>query len=60
MNTKLTFNKCLKTLKGGKHIRFGNKRIIPYMFGMHINKDNKVTKAIRKKYRGKTPNITKY
>jgi hypothetical protein len=45
-------------LKGGKHIRFGNKRIIPYMFGMHIDKDNKVTEAIRRKHRGKTPNIT--
>jgi hypothetical protein len=47
-------------MKNGKHIRFGNKRVIPYMFGMHINKYNKVTKTIRRKHRGRTLNITKY
>jgi hypothetical protein len=30
-----------------KHIRFFNKRIIPYMFCMCIDKDNKVKKTIR-------------
>jgi hypothetical protein len=35
-------------MKNRKHIRFYNKRVIPYMFGMRINKDNKVTKTIRK------------
>ena len=47
-------------MKDGKHIRFGNKRIIPYMFGMRIDKYNKVMEAIRRKHWGRTPNITKY
>ena len=56
---KLTLNKSLKTLKNGKDIRFRNKWIIPYMFGMRIDKNNKIAEAIRRKHRGKTPNITK-
>jgi len=47
-------------MKDEKHIRFGNNRIIPYMFGMRIDKYNKVTEAIKIKYRGRTPNIIKY
>jgi len=57
---KLTFNKHLKTLEYRKHIEFYNKRIIPYIFCMHIDKNNKVTKTIREKHRSKAPNITKY
>jgi hypothetical protein len=38
-------------MKDGKHIRFGNKRIIPYMYGMRIDKYNKVTESIRRKHR---------
>jgi hypothetical protein len=40
-------------LKSGKDIRFHNKRIIPYMFGMHINKNNKIAEAIRRKHRSR-------
>ena len=57
---KLMLNKCLKTLKSGKDIRFHNKWIIPYMFGMRINKNNKIVEAIRRKHRSRTPNIIKY
>jgi len=35
---KLTFNKHLKTLEYRKHIGFCNKRIIPYIFCMRIDR----------------------
>jgi hypothetical protein len=57
---KPMLNKCLKTMKDRKHIRFGNKWIISYMFGMRINKYNKVTEAIKWKHKGINSNITKY
>jgi hypothetical protein len=31
-------------LKRGKYIKFRNKRIIPDIFNVRINKDNKITK----------------
>jgi hypothetical protein len=43
-----------------KHIGFYNKRIIPYIFYMHIDKNNKVMKTIRGKHGSRDPNITKY
>ena len=49
----------LKTMEGRKHIKFHNKRIIPYMFYMRIDKNNKVIKTIREKYKSEAPNITK-
>jgi hypothetical protein len=33
-------------MKNRVNIRLGNKRIIPYIFGISINKDNKITIAI--------------
>jgi hypothetical protein len=41
-------------MKDGKHIRFGNTEIIPYMFGMRIDKYNKIMEAIRRKHKGRT------
>jgi hypothetical protein len=35
----------LKTLEYRKHIGFYNKRIIPYILYLRIDKDNKVTKS---------------
>jgi len=32
-------------MENKKYIRFRNKRIIPYIFGVHIDKNNKITKA---------------
>jgi hypothetical protein len=34
-----------------KTYQIGNKKVIPYMFGMHINKYDKVMTAIRRKNR---------
>jgi len=39
---KLTLNNQLKILEYRKHIGFGNKKIITYIFCMCINKDNKI------------------
>jgi hypothetical protein len=42
-----------------KYIKFHNKRIIPDILCMHIDKHKKITKIIRRKNRNKTPDIIK-
>ena len=46
-------------MKDRINIRLGNNRVIPYIFYVHINKDNKITITIRRKKGSKTPYITK-
>jgi hypothetical protein len=41
------------------NIRLGNKMIIPYIFCVCINKDNKITIVIQRKKGSRTPYITK-
>jgi len=36
-------------MENKKYIRFRNKRIISYIFDVHIDKNNKITKAIKRK-----------
>jgi len=36
-------------MENKKYVRFRNKRIISYIFGVHIDKNNKITKAIKRK-----------
>jgi hypothetical protein len=46
-------------MKNRVNIRLGNERIIPYIFSISINKNNKITIAIRRKERRRAPYITK-
>jgi len=40
-------------MKNRKYIRFRNKKIIPYIFYMSINKNNKIIKTIIRKNRSR-------
>jgi len=51
---KLTLNKSLKLMKNRVNIRLGNERVIPYIFCVCINKDNKITKTIKWKRRARS------
>jgi hypothetical protein len=46
-------------MKNRVNIRLGNERVIPYIFCISINKDNKITIAIRREEGSRTSYITK-
>jgi hypothetical protein len=46
-------------MKNRVNIRLGNERIISYIFSISINKNNKITIAIRREEGSRTPYITK-